>query len=271
MSKVGAKLNKIIFFARVIMPSMRFLIANWKMAPENAVQTKFLARATAKIARTYKKNLKFIICPPVIYLTSAQSVSKTLDWGGQDVSVDFKVASTGQVSATMLKAAGTLYCIVGHSESRHRGDTNEIVKIKIERLMEKRIQPILCVGEKSRDAQGWYLGEVKDQIESAFWEVPKNKVKNFLIAYEPVWAIGENATRSATPRECLEMVIYIRKIISDLYDEKTAHSVTILYGGSVNPENALFFIEEGQVNGLLVGRVSLVPKDLEALARAINF
>lgn len=250
---------------------MRFLIANWKMAPDTAVQAKMLTRATAKIARQHKKNLNTIVAIPYIHMTNFVSVTKTLSLAGQDVSERMSAGATGQISSSMLKAAGVTYCIVGHSECRNQGDTNDIVKNKINRLLEKKIQPILCVGEKSRDLQGWYLGEVKDQIESAFFEVPKNNVKKFIIAYEPVWAIGENATRTATAIECLEMIIYIRKIISDLYDEKTAYCVSIVYGGSVNPDNAISFIEEGQADGLLVGRVSLAPKLFEELANKIDY
>lgn len=249
---------------------MRLLVANWKMAPETPAQAKILTKAIAPIVRANKKNLDFIICPPTIHLSTVAITSKALTFGGQDVSFEIKPSSTGQISSAMLASYGARYCIVGHSECRQRGDSNEIVKLKIDRLMEKKIQPILCVGEKSRDLQGWYLGEIKDQIESAFFEIPKIMVKKFIIAYEPIWAIGEGAKREATPLECLEMVIYIRKLLTDLYDEKTARAIPVLYGGSVNEINASLFMNESDIAGLLVGRASLVPKQFEAIAKSIS-
>lgn len=250
---------------------MKLLIANWKMAPETPAQAKLLAKATAAIARTHKKNVAFVACVPFVHLTTVAATARTLVLGAQDVSAGLNIASTGQVSAGMLKSLNAAYCIIGHSESRARGDTNELVKAKLERLLEKKIQIILCVGEKSRDVQGWYLSEIKDQIETALLEVPKAALKRLIIAYEPLWAIGSAATRVATPAECREMIIFIRKLLTDLSDEKTARAVPILYGGSVDEENAASFITEGEAGGLLVGRVSLAIKQLAVLAKSINF
>ena len=95
-------------------------------------------------------------------------------------------------------------------------------------------------------------------------------MKNIIIAYEPIWAIGANAQREATKEEFMEMKIFIKKVISDIYDSKVAHSITILYGGSVNPINARSFVDEGGANGLLVGRDSINPKRFGAILNALN-
>lgn len=246
------------------------LIGNWKMAPEKLEQAHSLAKVSLAAARKYKKTLTVLICPPAVHIASLQkTIKEPLLIGAQDVSTATAVANTGLISAGQLAGVGAQYAIVGHSESRARGDTNELVLEKVVRLFEKKITPIVCVGEKKRDVQGWYLSEVKDQIDLLLTAIPKASFKKIVIAYEPLWAIGEHAEREATPAECLEMVIYIRKLINDVYGKAFANSMTIVYGGSVNESNAKEFITNGGADGLLVGRVSLDPKRFTALAGAI--
>lgn len=250
---------------------MLYLIGNWKMAPEKNAQAAELVKKTSAIAKQYKNGLMTIICPPAIFLPIVtKNVKAPLLVGSQGVAVSDAVAQTGKISAGMLKDSGAQYCIVGHSEMRARGDSNADVKEQISRLFEKKLIPIVCIGEKSRDAQGWYLSEVKEQLETAFADLLALQAKKIIIAYEPVWAIGKGASRAATPLECREMVIFIRKFLSDKYDEKIAKAIPVLYGGSADELNARSFIDEGEARGFLVGRVSLEPKRLAALAKAIN-
>lgn len=248
---------------------MKLLIANWKMAPETPKQAATLAKASLTIAKKVKKKVQVIACVPAVHLPTVRSAARTLLLGAQDVAATISASSTGQISAAMVKAASASYSIVGHSETRAAGDTNESVKAKITHLLTAKLHPILCVGEKERDAQGWYLSTIKDQIESACAGITKPQLKQFIIAYEPVWAIGEKATREATPIECHEMVLFIRKLLADLYDEKSAKQIPILYGGSVNEVNARAFVTDGGASGLLVGRASLEPKRFAKLAVAI--
>jgi triosephosphate isomerase len=127
--------------------------------------------------------------------------------------------------------------------------------------LRNKIKPIICVGEVERDAHGQYLQHIKNQIENALLGVAKKDIKNIAIAYEPIWAIGVDAKREATHVECLEVSIYIRKILTDLFGVANANSVPLLYGGSVNAKDFMHFIEHGGVDGLLIGRASLVPSD----------
>lgn len=248
---------------------MKLLIANWKMAPETSKQATSLAKATGMIAKQVKKKVQVIVCAPSIYLAPVRAANKALALGAQDVAAATLVASTGRVSASMIKGTGATHCIVGHSEVRAAGDTNEIVKEKIDRILEAKLIPILCVGEKERDNHGWYLSTIKDQVESAFAGIAKPVLKRMVIAYEPVWAIGAGAAREATPVECQEMVLFVRKILTDLYDHKTARTVPIIYGGSVTEDNAATFVTDGEAAGLLVGRVSLEPKRFAKIASRI--
>ncbi len=248
---------------------MKILIANWKMAPEKKVQAIDLAKKSNLLAKKYKKNISLIICSPSIHISNVSKFTKTAKLGAQWVSSITEIAQTGLISANMLKDYGVEHCIIGHSESRSRGDTNEIIKEQSKRLLEKKIISILCVGETERDSHGWYLSTVKDQIESILKDIPKSMLKYFIIAYEPVWAIGKNAIRQANPEECNEMVIFIRKIITDIHGEKSAALVNILYGGSVDEINAINFVKEGNIQGFLVGRASLDIKKFEKLTANI--
>jgi triosephosphate isomerase (TIM) len=249
---------------------MLLLVGNWKMAPEKPAQAVDLIKKTHAIAKTFKKTLSLVSCVPTIHISTAVKNTKVpLHIGAQNVATTTAVAQTGLISAAMLKAYGTAYCIVGHSESRARGDVNEAVAEETLRLLEKNIIPIVCIGERERDIQGWYLSVVKDQLEAVLAAIPEYALKKLVIAYEPIWAIGKDAVREATPAECLEMVIFIRKVLADHAGEKAASKVTILYGGSVDEFNARAFVTDGGAQGLLVGRVSLEPKRFALLAKAI--
>ncbi len=248
---------------------MILIVGNWKMAPEKTIDAQRLAKTTLSLSKKYKKNLSIVTCPPFIHISSVSKISKSLKLGAQTVSPSVDIAQTGAISAGMLKSFGVSYCIVGHSESRTKGETNEIVAQQTLRLLEKKITPIICIGERERDHQGWYLSEVKDQLEAVLSVIPKTAIKNVVIAYEPVWAIGAGAQREATVLECREMIIYIRKIIADHFGVKVGDAISILYGGSVDEKNAKNFIIEGKAQGHLVGRVSLDTKRFTALVRSL--
>ncbi len=250
---------------------MVYLIGNWKMAPEKSTQAGDLVKKSNEIARLYKKSLSVIVCPPSVFILLAAKQAKVpLLVGAQGVAATDMPAQTGLVSAAMLKDTGAKYAIIGHSEMRARGDSNADVKEQLTRLFEKKLVPIACIGEKERDVQGWYLSEVKEQLETLFAGLAPLQAKKVIIAYEPVWAIGAKAKRAATPAECREMTIFIRKFLSDKYGEKAAKAVAVIYGGSADEFNAKSFIDEGGVQGFLVGRVSLDAKRFGSLAKAIS-
>ena len=250
---------------------MVLLIGNWKMAPNKDTEALNLAKKTQQIAKTYKKNINFVSCVPSIHLPLvSKNIKSILNIGAQGISSSDEIAQTGLINVSMIKSYGATYCIVGHSESRARGETDQEVLLSAISLIKKSIIPVVCVGEKNRDAQGWYLSDVKSQVETLVFGIPKPKLKKMVLAYEPLWAIGSGAAREATVSECREMIIFIRKIIADASDEKTAKSITIIYGGSVNEQNASTFILEGGAQGLLVGRASLDVRRFGLLAKSIN-
>ncbi|MBK5215678.1 MAG: triose-phosphate isomerase [Candidatus Pacebacteria bacterium] len=248
----------------------RVVVANWKMNPPSQKEAEVLFKASHSLIKNIK-NTKIIICPPFPFLFIAKKFkNKNVFLGSQNVSSEAEGSYTGEVSPKMLKNMGVSYVIVGHGERRLLGDTNEIVNKKILNLLKFKLFPILCVGENKRESDGRYLSFVEEQIKNSLFGIPGTQLKNIIIAYEPIWAIGKNATREATKDEFMEMKIFIKKIIADIYSPKIAHSIIILYGGSVNPQNTKSFIEDGGAEGLLVGRDSINPKKFGAILSALN-
>ena len=249
---------------------MILLIGNWKMAPNKSSEALGLAKKTLAVAKQYKKAIKTVICSPSIHIPLlTKTIKTTLLIGAQNVASNDDIAQTGLINANMLKSYGTSHCLVGHSEVRSHGQTDIEVLESVKLLLQKKIIPVVCVGEKERDNHGWYLSSVKEQVEKIVSNIPKAQIKSLIFAYEPIWAIGSAAAREATVDESREMIIFIRKVIADVVDEKIANSISILYGGSVNEQNASSFITLGGADGLLVGRTSLDAKRFGLLAKTL--
>lgn len=239
----------------------KLIVGNWKMNPKSSSLALQIYKQTVKGIK--KSNIaQVVLCVPSVYLADIAKVKKsTVSIGIQDAHYVPTGAETGQNSIVMMASYKPLYSLVGHSETRARGDSDQEVNLKTLELLRHKIKPIICVGETDRDTNGQYLQHIKNQIETALLGVAKKDIKNIAIAYEPIWAIGTGAVREATHTECLEIAIYVRKILTDLFGVKNANEVAILYGGSVNTHDAMDFMQNGGVDGLLIGRASLVPKD----------
>ncbi len=238
----------------------KLIVGNWKMNPKSLVQALQIYKQISKIKKTNK--VQVVACVPNVYLASILKIKKpSVLIGIQDAHYTPTGAETGQNSVAMVASYKPAYSLAGHSEVRRRGDTDTDVNQKVLELLRHKIKPIICVGETDRDNDGQYLQHIKNQIENALLGVAKKDIKNIAIAYEPIWAIGTGAKREATHVECLEVAIYVRKILTDLFGVKNANEVAILYGGSVNTRDAMDFMQNGGVDGLLIGRDSLIPKD----------
>lgn len=245
------------------------LVCNWKMNPKTREKAEKLFSQTKSVfAGT--RGLSVIVCPPIAFLPLLKSNSKVVTIGAQNHSAYEEGAHTGEYSAQMIRSIGVTSVILGHSEIRAAGDTNELVNEKIKLAFKGGLMPILCIGEKKRDPEGFYLHELKEQITVALSGIPRAKLSTILFAYEPVWAIGQAATRQTTPEECLESIIFIKKIIADLYDPKVIEGMRFLYGGSVDEKNAELFIKFGGVSGLLIGRACLDPKKLSKIVSSLK-
>jgi len=248
----------------------KIIVANWKMNPPTVKEAGVLFSDISSLAKNLKGKT-VVICPPYPFLFISQKLkNKKIILGAQDISSFSSGAFTGEVSPKMLKDMGVRFVIAGHSERRSLGETDKIINEKISNSLKHKLSVILCVGEKDRDHDGKYLSFVEKQIKNCLNDITKPQLKNIIIAYEPVWAIGKNAVREATVEEFTEMRIFIRKVISDIYDSKVAHTIPILYGGSVNVENAKEFMEKGGADGLLVGRDSLNSKRFVGIINLIK-
>jgi triosephosphate isomerase (TIM) len=239
----------------------KIVIGNWKMNPVREKDAENLLKSIAKGINN-KSKTDIVVCPPFLYIESLEKISKKVMIGAQNVStVAEKGAYTGEISSSMLYNVGAKYAIVGHSERRAMGENNIDVNNKVKVLISAGLCPILCVGEITRDESHDYFNLVKTQIIECLKGVPKNLIPKVIVAYEPVWALSTTADRrDATPLDCFEMVMFIRKILSDMTSPKIAGNIRVIYGGSVNESDAADFIDHGGVDGLLVGRASLDAK-----------
>jgi triosephosphate isomerase (TIM) len=255
----------------------KIIIANWKMNPATEKEALQLAmrvqQGTSGISDT-----KIVICPPFPYLFSlkVKGGQSSVSLGGQDCFYEMRGSYTGAVSPLMLKDMGCEYVILGHSERKqYFGETNEIINKKLRAAIKAGLKVILCIGEDSRDSfdsKGKWMREldpkVKEQLVLALRDVKKSQIKNIMVAYEPIWAIGTGSP--ATTDDVLSVKIFVKKILSELYDRKVADATKVLYGGSTNKKNAISFVGDEGVDGLLVGGSSLDGEEFIAMVRAIS-
>ena len=238
------------------MTNKKIIVGNWKMNPLTLKEAEKLFGEVAKGVLPIKKT-EIIICPPFIYLEKLKKLSRKINLGAQDAFWGEVGAFTGEISAEMLYNLGIRYVILGHSERRALGERSEDINKKIKSALVAGVRPILCVGENVRDENHEYFNLVKIQLEECLAGISKNSIAKILIAYEPIWAISSTPDRrDATSADSREMVIFIRKVLSDKFG-KEASQMKILYGGSANERDAEEFLRNGGVDGLLAGRASL--------------
>ena len=237
-----------------------FIAGNWKMFKTRAEAEAFALEFKELYQGT---DIRTAICAPFTDLDTLVKLFEGTDIGvgAQNVHFAEDGAYTGEVSVRMLEDIGVDYCIVGHSERRqYFAETNETVNLKLKKLLDGPIRPIMCCGEslEQRDA-GVLFDFVKEQLVEGLAGIGAEDMKRVVIAYEPIWAIGTG--RTASPEQAEEMCAFIRQILIELYDEETADEVIIQYGGSVKPANATEIMNRDEIDGALVGGASLKPAD----------
>lgn len=240
------------------------------MNPATLAEAKEIANAS-RLAATKIKNTEIVICPPFIYLQACSNGagSDNFHLGAQNLAALPAGLQTGEVSAAMLKDLGVKYSIVGHSERRAKGETDEIVAQKLAQALEAGITPIVCIGEKNRDDEnGSHFDFLKEQLKNSLGEVAKKYVSDLIIAYEPIWAIG--ALAAMNPDQIYETMLFIKKTLADLFGQDYSKKTRIIYGGSANATNAADIVRLGQVDGLLPGRESLSKSGFGELLRAVD-
>ena len=248
----------------------KLIVANWKMNPASLAEARVLW-SKVKLAGGKLDGVETVICPPFPYVgLFAHTGTTRVRLGAQDVFWANTGRATGEVSPEMLKDIGVSYVIVGHSERRALGETDEIVSKKVRAILAEGLIPIVCIGERERDADGRYFDILKNQIKCSLAGLRRPDFREFVIAYEPLWAIGKSAREAMTPRDIHETSIFIRKVLADMYDADTAQVPVLLYGGSAEEGNTAPILLEGGVAGLLVGHASLHAEEFIAMLKTAN-
>ncbi|HEY4798529.1 MAG TPA: triose-phosphate isomerase, partial [Bacteroidia bacterium] len=222
------------------------------------------------LEETGKKLPEIVIAPPYILLSDACGFLQAWETkvAAQNCSTESKGSYTGEISAAMLRSINVDYVILGHSERRiHFNETDEAVAKKINRALEQKLSVICCIGETLQEREARKEFEtVTHQMEKCLFHLSEEQMKNIVIAYEPVWAIGTG--KNATPGQAQEMHRHIRSVIAGKYGNETAENISILYGGSCNPSNAKAIFSQPDVDGGLIGAASLNSRDFLEVIKA---
>ena len=252
----------------------KLIAANWKMN-KNVQESIFLIGELKKML-SKRENAEIVLCPSFAALDAVSKELKgsNIHLGAQNMHFESSGAYTGEISPLMLKDLGCEYVILGHSERReffHEDDV--LINKKILSSLSYSLKPILCVGENLEQRNSNKTREVIDkQLRNSLANVASSRIKNIIIAYEPVWAIsrGDSSQKSATPKDAEESHKFIRYVLENLFGEKTAKSTRILYGGSMKPENAKELISMPNIDGGLVGNASLNAKSFYDIVKAAD-
>ena len=230
------------------------IAGNWKMNTTIGEAVKLVSEMRAGLDKA--DNVDKIACPPFVSLGAVKELIKgsSIKLGAQNLYFEEKGAYTGEISPLML-AGLCEFVIIGHSERRqYFNETGEIVNKKVKAALKINLKPILCVGERLEENEaGRTELVIAEQLRSSLTGIASPD--SVTIAYEPIWAIGTG--RAATGRQANETIGFIRQSIARLYTEEVAQQIRILYGGSVNADNATEFIKQSEIDGALVGGASL--------------
>ncbi|HCR73281.1 MAG TPA: triose-phosphate isomerase [Ruminococcus sp.] len=245
------------------------IAGNWKMN-KTRPEAKELLEAIKPLVANAEGKVEVIACVPFTNLETAinTTAGSNVKIGAENVHFEKSGAFTGEISADMLTELGVEYVVIGHSERRqYFGETDETVNKRTIAALQAGLKPIVCVGELKWERECNITDEViARQIKLDLWSLTAEQVKNTVIAYEPVWAIGTGLT--ATPEQAEEVCGFIRATIAKLYDQTTADAVTIQYGGSMNAKNCAELLAKPNIDGGLIGGASLKAADFNTIVQA---
>ncbi|WP_298288194.1 triose-phosphate isomerase [uncultured Lutibacter sp.] len=248
----------------------QIVAGNWKMNNDLDASKSLVKKIIKKVKKTTLKNTRVIVAPTFVSLQKVASKAKgtKVEVAAQNMHQAKSGAYTGEVSAEMLKSVDVTTVILGHSERReYFGETDAILAEKVNAALENKMEVIFCFGEVLEDRKsGKHFEVVESQIKNALFHLDASAWKHIILAYEPVWAIGTGET--ASPEQAQEMHAFIRKIITDKYNNEIAENVSILYGGSVKPANAKEIFSNPDVDGGLIGGAALNADDFLALVNS---
>ena len=244
------------------------IAGNWKMNMTPSQAKALIEELKPMVSKV--KWCEMVLCVPYVDIPTAVKAAKgsKIAIGAENMHFEPKGAYTGEVSADMLKECGVKYVIIGHSERRqYFAETDETVNLRAKAALGAGLKVIICVGEMLRDREQGITAElVALQTKIALLGVGEEQLKNVIIAYEPVWAIGTGKT--ATAEQADEVCGIIRATVASLYGEAAAEALTVQYGGSMNAKNAEELLSKVNVDGGLIGGASLKPVDFSVIVDA---
>ncbi len=245
------------------------IAGNWKMN-----KTRPEAKALIEELKPLVKDAdcEVVICVPYTNLETAVALTEgtNIKVGAENCHWAESGAFTGEISANMLKEVGVEYVVIGHSERRqYFGETDVTVNKRVKAALAAGLKPILCVGELLEEREEGITAEIVSmQTKIALMDVSADDLKNIVIAYEPVWAIGTGLT--ATSEQAEEVIAFIRNTVKDMFDAQTAENIRIQYGGSMNAKNAAELMAMPNIDGGLIGGASLKAPDFAAIVEAAS-
>lgn len=247
----------------------KIVAGNWKMYKDKNGTIELISSIKLLMNESSPKR-EVVICPPFLSIDLAKELIKDTDihLGAQNCYFKNEGAFTGEVSPQMLKSFGVEYVILGHSERRtYFNEYNSLINKKIKAALENGLKPIYCIGETLAEREdNKTFNVVNEQIVEGLEGITKEQMKDIVIAYEPVWAIGTGKT--ATPAQAEEVHQFIRELIGKIYGTETAEELTIQYGGSVKPENAADLFSQPNIDGGLIGGACLKADSFWAIVNA---
>ncbi len=249
------------------MGRLPFIAGNWKMN-KTVGEALDLVREL-KVAISGVKEVEVAVAPPftALYAVRKELEGSPFGLAAQNLYWEEKGAFTGEISPLMLKEVGCHYVIIGHSERRQFfGETDETVNRRIKAALVQGLKVIFCIGEALKDREeGRTFPVIERQVEGGLKGLSEREIRNMVIAYEPVWAIGTG--RTATPEQAEEVHRFIRGKIEKLYSRAVSEEIRIQYGGSVTPENVKGLMDQPDIDGALVGGASLKAEPFSKIVR----
>ena len=249
------------------MGRLPFMAGNWKMNKTTGEAIDLVRELKAAISGV--KGVEVAVAPPftALYAVCKELEGSSIRLAAQNLYWEEKGAFTGEVSPLMLKEVGCHYVIIGHSERRQFfGETDETVHRRIKAALAQGLKVIFCIGETLKEREeGKTFSVIERQVEDGLKNLSDKEMKNIVIAYEPIWAIGTGKT--ATPGQAEEVHRFIRGKIEKLYLREVSEEIRIQYGGSVTPENIKGLMEQANIDGALVGGASLKAESFSKIVR----
>lgn len=255
------------------MSRKKIVAGNWKMNKDYHAGLELISESLYMIKDELHKEVITIFACPYIHLSSVHKLilaEKNFHLAAQNCHHEKSGAYTGEISVEMLKSVGAEYVIIGHSERReYQKEDAALLAKKVDLALMNNLIPIFCIGEKLEERESEkHFQTVEQQLSESLFHLSAESFAKLVLAYEPVWAIGTGKT--ASPEQAQEMHAFIRNVIASKFSSELAEQISILYGGSCNPNNAKSLFSQKDIDGGLIGGASLKSRDFTDIHLAFN-